>query len=84
MLFVAREGSRELQALEPQQRADVINNLANMLLDHQSEIIAANKKDLDEARSKGETNKHYHQYNQGKPAKSAVPFRLPVVLLSSC
>jgi delta-1-pyrroline-5-carboxylate synthetase len=49
----AREGSRQLQALEPQQRADIINNLANLLLDNQTEILAANKKDLDDARTKG-------------------------------
>lgn len=49
----AREGGRALQALTAEERADIINNLADLLLEHQSDILAANKKDLDEARSSG-------------------------------
>jgi len=49
----AREGGRELLALSPDQRADIINNLANSLIENQNEILAANKKDLEEARQSG-------------------------------
>ena len=46
----AREGSRALQALEPVQRAEIINTLANLLINNQHDILMANKKDLEEAR----------------------------------
>ena len=50
---LAREGGLALQALTPDQRADIINNLANSLIENQSDILAANKKDLEEARNAG-------------------------------
>jgi gamma-glutamyl phosphate reductase len=43
-----------LAQLEASKRADIINNLANSLVDNQAEILAANKKDLNEARSAGD------------------------------
>lgn len=49
----AREGGRSLAVLRPEERADIINNIANALLENQSEILAANKKDLEDARSAG-------------------------------
>lgn len=42
-----------LQSLQPEQRADIINRLANLLLDRQEEILAANKKDLELAKEQG-------------------------------
>ena len=49
----AREGSRRLLALKPEQRARIIYDLAEILLEHEQDILNANKKDLNEARSNG-------------------------------
>ena len=49
----AREGSRRLLALKPEQRARIIYDLAEILLEHEHDILNANKKDLNEARSAG-------------------------------
>ncbi|CAD5118223.1 DgyrCDS6945 [Dimorphilus gyrociliatus] len=49
----ARDGGRELQQLSPTQRSEIINHLANSLLDNQNEILVANKHDLEEARRIG-------------------------------
>ena len=54
LLCSAREGSRQLQALKPEQRAVVIHDLADILLEHEAEILAENKKDLDNARTSGQ------------------------------
>ncbi|KAK0081241.1 hypothetical protein PV325_012524 [Microctonus aethiopoides] len=45
----ARIGSRLLQALQPEERAACINTLADLLQSKQSDILAANSKDLEEA-----------------------------------
>lgn len=45
----ARVGSRVLQALRPEERAECINNLADLLESRQSEILAANALDLEAA-----------------------------------
>ena len=52
-VYAAREGSQKLQALEPNDRADIINSLANLLLDRQEDILAANKRDIDIAKEQG-------------------------------
>ncbi|XP_070539725.1 delta-1-pyrroline-5-carboxylate synthase-like isoform X2 [Ptychodera flava] len=49
----AREGGRALQALTPDQRADIINRLADLLVDRQERIISANRKDVEIARRRG-------------------------------
>ena len=49
----AREGGRALQMLEPSQRAAIIEKLASLLEERQSDILASNKRDLDEARRTG-------------------------------
>lgn len=41
-----RQGSRDLQKLTAGQRANIISTLANMLMEKQDEILAANKKDV--------------------------------------
>ncbi|XP_065892653.1 delta-1-pyrroline-5-carboxylate synthase-like isoform X2 [Dysidea avara] len=41
-----RQGGRDLQKLTAEQRANIISHLANMLLEKQDEILAANKKDV--------------------------------------
>lgn len=46
----AREGSRILQALNPDQRAEIINRLADLLLERKEVILTANKRDLNKAR----------------------------------
>ncbi|XP_077991945.1 delta-1-pyrroline-5-carboxylate synthase-like [Glandiceps talaboti] len=46
----ARDGGRMLQALTAEQRADIINRLADLLLERQDRIIQANRKDIDVAR----------------------------------
>lgn len=51
--IAAREGGQTLQTLAPGKRADVINRLANLLLERQADILAANKKDLDLAKEQG-------------------------------
>ena len=53
-MLSAREGCRALQHLKAEERADIINNIANGLIEHQNEIIAANQKDLLVARNSGE------------------------------
>lgn len=40
-------------ALKPEQRARIIYDLAEILLEHEHDILNANKKDLNEARSAG-------------------------------
>ena len=50
---LAREGGRALQVLTPEERSDIIFNLANSLIENQSDILAANKKDLEEACNAG-------------------------------
>jgi len=51
----ARTGSRKLSSLAPEDRADIIRHLANSLLSNESDIMEANKKDLDNARARGVT-----------------------------
>ena len=60
-MYAAREGSQKLQALEPNDRADIINSLANLLLDRQEDILAANKRDIDIAKEQGKDFKHVSQ-----------------------
>lgn len=61
--FAARDGGRALQALSADDRETIINNLANSLIEHQSDILAANQKDLEEARSAGTVNNMYLFFN---------------------
>jgi len=42
----AREGGRSLQHLTPQQRCDVIHKLADLLMEHQAQILHENEKDI--------------------------------------
>lgn len=49
----ARVGSRQLQALKPEQRAGCITSLAELLESRQSEILSANGEDLELARKTG-------------------------------
>lgn len=49
----AREGSRALQSVSAQDRADIIYKLANSLIDQKDEILNANKKDVMEAEMSG-------------------------------
>ncbi|XP_025773538.1 delta-1-pyrroline-5-carboxylate synthase isoform X4 [Puma concolor] len=46
---MARAGGRMLATLEPEQRAEIIHHLADLLTDQRDEILLANKKDLEEA-----------------------------------
>uniref|UniRef100_U3JF50 Delta-1-pyrroline-5-carboxylate synthase n=1 Tax=Ficedula albicollis TaxID=59894 RepID=U3JF50_FICAL len=50
---MARAGGRTLAALQPEQRAEIIYRLADLLTDQREEILLANKKDLEEAENKG-------------------------------
>ncbi|KAL7990713.1 hypothetical protein Chor_014143, partial [Crotalus horridus] len=50
---MARTGGRSLAALQPEQRAEIIFHLADLLTDQREEILQANKKDLEEAENKG-------------------------------
>ncbi|XP_025050340.1 delta-1-pyrroline-5-carboxylate synthase isoform X4 [Alligator sinensis] len=50
---MARAGGRTLAALQPEQRADIIYHLADLLTDQREEILLANKKDMEEAENKG-------------------------------
>ncbi|XP_064599761.1 delta-1-pyrroline-5-carboxylate synthase-like [Liolophura sinensis] len=51
--MLARDGGRDLQALDPAQRAEIIDRLANSLLQRKDEILAANTKDLENAYVQG-------------------------------
>uniref|UniRef100_A0A803T5W6 Delta-1-pyrroline-5-carboxylate synthase n=1 Tax=Anolis carolinensis TaxID=28377 RepID=A0A803T5W6_ANOCA len=46
---MARAGGRSLAALQPEQRAEIIYHLADLLTDQREEILQANRKDLEEA-----------------------------------
>ncbi|MEE6486353.1 hypothetical protein FKM82_014580 [Ascaphus truei] len=50
---MARAGGRTLAALQPEQRAEIIFHLADLLTDHRDEILSANNKDMEEAENKG-------------------------------
>ena len=49
-ILKARDGGRILQTLSAEKRSDIIMNYADKLLENQSLIIDANKKDLDIAK----------------------------------
>jgi len=49
----ARTGSRRLASLEPEDRANIIRHLAKSLLTHESDIMEANYRDLEEAKERG-------------------------------
>jgi delta-1-pyrroline-5-carboxylate synthetase len=55
-MSTARNGSRILQGLAPEERATCIYTLADLLLSKEKEILEANNKDLAEA-TKGGLNK---------------------------
>ncbi|XP_029465916.1 delta-1-pyrroline-5-carboxylate synthase isoform X2 [Rhinatrema bivittatum] len=50
---MARTGGRTLAALQPEQRAEIIFYLADLLTDNREEILSANRKDMEEAENKG-------------------------------
>ncbi|CAJ0928837.1 unnamed protein product [Ranitomeya imitator] len=50
---MARTGGRNLSTLRPEQRAEIIFHLADLLTDHRDEILAGNRKDMEEAEEKG-------------------------------
>jgi len=51
----ARNGSRTLSSLTPSDRADIIQTIADLLIQKEDEILAANKLDLDAAQAEGIT-----------------------------
>ena len=55
MTFIARNGSRTLSSLTPSDRADIILTIADLLIQKEDEILAANKLDLDAAQLEGVT-----------------------------
>jgi len=55
----ARKGSRKLASLGAEERADIIRSLANSLINHEAEIMAANNQDLANARAMGVTGPMY-------------------------
>ena len=55
-MTTARNGSRILQSLSPDERAACIYTLADLLLSKEKEILEANDKDMSEA-TKGGLNK---------------------------
>lgn len=63
-----RLGSRKLCSLAPEERADIIRYLANSLVNHQQEIMAANQQDLVNARATGVTGPLYDRLELS-PAK---------------
>lgn len=52
-ICTARNGSRILQGLAPEERATCIYTLADLLLSKEKEILEANDKDLAEATKSG-------------------------------
>jgi len=63
-----RLGSRKLCSLAAEERADIIRYLANSLVNHQQEIMAANQQDLVNARATGVTGPLYDRLELS-PAK---------------
>ena len=53
MYFLARAGSRQLQALKPEARMNIINKLADLLIERKKDILNANKKDLQQGFNNG-------------------------------
>lgn len=53
LLLTAREGSRTLQSLSPEKRADIIYTLADLLVKRQNDISNANKRDIEKAKQEG-------------------------------
>lgn len=53
MFCAARVGSRQLQALSPEERASAVNTLADLLVSREEFILEANAKDLAEAQRNG-------------------------------
>jgi delta-1-pyrroline-5-carboxylate synthetase len=52
-MCTARNGSRLLQGLTPEERATCIYTLADLLLSREKEILEANSKDMAEATKSG-------------------------------
>ncbi|XP_062927524.1 delta-1-pyrroline-5-carboxylate synthase isoform X1 [Mobula hypostoma] len=50
---MARADGRLLASLQPQQRADIIHRLADLLTDHREEILSANRRDTEAAVAAG-------------------------------
>lgn len=50
----ARDASRQLQALKPEHRSEIIYKLGNLLLERRTDILIANRKDVEKARMEGE------------------------------
>lgn len=48
---IARIGSKALQKLEPEERAQLLRNIAQSLKHNQSELIIANNVDLEKAKN---------------------------------
>lgn len=55
-MFSAREGSRALQTLTGEQRAIIINRLADSLIERQKDILDANQMDVEKAYTDGTKN----------------------------
>lgn len=53
MAIMAREGSRQLLQLSSDERSAILLSIADSLLLHESDILAVNKLDLDEAMANG-------------------------------
>ena len=53
---VARDGSRILQRLSPEQRKAIIHKMASNLVEHSEDILRANKRDLEEATKTGKSH----------------------------
>ena len=52
---IARTGSRRLASLSPDDRAEIIRNIADGLMKRENDIMAANRKDLEAAARDGIT-----------------------------
>ncbi|XP_051883287.1 delta-1-pyrroline-5-carboxylate synthase isoform X2 [Pristis pectinata] len=50
---MARADGRLMSSLLPQQRADIIHRLADLLTDHRDEILSANRRDMEKAEATG-------------------------------
>lgn len=52
-MVVARDGGRDLAALPSEARAQIITNLAFLLMDNQADILEANRTDINIAKKAG-------------------------------
>ena len=80
MAVRARTASRALQALPTSERVAMLDRVADALLARQSEILAANEKDMEEAQVRfGGGIGRVHFFRKGRALSPARPLGCPAI-----